>query len=165
MVKYKLLYTERMTFMRIEEYLQELTDLLEDSWNLPLVKGKAFVDVDRVKEIAVNIREAFPNELSQAKAIVADRTQIVNDAKEEAENIIKTAKDKADIILSKDEKVKKAEAAAEKIVNEAKINSKNIKRAANDYIENLIKNTDKMLMNNINEFRNDCHNIRASYTN
>ena len=41
--------------MKIEECLQELNDLLEESWNLPLVKGKALVDIDKVKEIAINI--------------------------------------------------------------------------------------------------------------
>lgn len=151
--------------MKIEECLQELNDLLEESWNLPLVKGKALVDIDKVKEIAINIHQSFPSELTQAKAIVADRTQIVDDARAEAKSIIQSAQNKAEIILSKEEIVKQAEEIAEKIVSEAKNNSKNIKRATNEYIENLIKNTDKMLMTNITEFREACHNIRSSYNN
>ena len=151
--------------MKIEECLQELNELLEESWNLPLVKGKAFVDVDRIKEISINIRESFPNELNQAKAIVADRTQIVNDAKNEAANIIQTAQNKAESILSKEEIVRQAELKAEKIVSDAKLNSKNIKRATNEYIENLLKSTDKLLMTNITDFRNACHDIRSSYNN
>ena len=151
--------------MKIEECLQELNDLLEESWNLPLVKGKALVDIDKVKEIAINIHQSFPSELTQAKAIVADRTQIVDDARAEAKSIIQSAQNKAEIILSKEAIVKQAEEIAEKIVSEAKNNSKNIKRATNEYIENLIKNTDKMLMTNITEFREACHNIRSSYNN
>ena len=154
-----------MLIMKIEECLQELNDLLEESWNLPLVKGKALVDIDKVKEIAINIHQSFPSELTQAKAIVADRTQIVDDARAEAKSIIQSAQNKAEIILSKEEIVKQAEEIAEKIVSEAKNNSKNIKRATNEYIENLIKNTDKMLMTNITEFREACHNIRSSYNN
>lgn len=151
--------------MKVEECLQELNDLLEESWNLPLVKGKALVDIEKIKEIATNIRQSFPSELTQAKAIVADRTQIVDDAKVEAKSIIQSAQNKAEIMLSKEEVVKQAELRAEKIVGEAKTNSKNIKRATNEYIENLIKNTDKLLMNNITEFRDACHNIRSSYNN
>lgn len=151
--------------MKIDECLQELNELLEESWNLPLVKGKAFVDVDKIKEISINLRESFPSELSQAKAIVADRTQIVNDAKNEAANIIQSAQNKAESILNKEEIVRQAELKAEKIINDAKLNSKNIKRATNEYIENLLKNTDKLLMNNINDFRDACHNIRSSYSN
>lgn len=149
--------------MKIEENLQELNDLLDQAWSLPLVKGKAFIDLDQIKEILIKIKEALPDEFIQAKTIVADRSQIISEAKSEAESIVMAAKSKAEIILSKDEIVKQAELKAEKIITDAKNNAKNIKRTTNDYIENLIKSTDKMLMNNITEFRNACHDIRATY--
>lgn len=151
--------------MKVEECLQELSDLLEESWNLPLIKGKAFIDVDRIKEILHLINDSLPGEFVQAKAIVADRAQIINDAKIEAENIVKSAKNKAEAILSKDELVKQAETMSERILSEAKNKAKNIKRTANEYVDSLIKKTDKMLTNNISEFRNACHDIRSSFNN
>lgn len=150
-----------MSTMNVETYIQSLESLLAEAWSLPLSRGKALVDVEQVRTILEKLVDALPSEISQAKAIVADRTQIISDAKAEADNIVKNAQKKAEIILSKEEIVRQAELNAEKIMNDAKNNSKNIKRITNEYVENLLKNTDKLLVNNINDFRNICQEIRS----
>ena len=48
--------------MKIEECLNELEEILDESWNLPLFKGKVFVDVERIKENFEKIRESLPDE-------------------------------------------------------------------------------------------------------
>ena len=58
--------------MKIEECLNELEEILDESWNLPLFKGKVFVAVERIKENFEKIRESLPDEIRQSKAIVAD---------------------------------------------------------------------------------------------
>ena len=151
--------------MNVETYIQSLESLLAEAWRLPLSRGKALVDVEQVRTILEKLVDALPSEIPQAKAIVADRTQIISDAKAEADNIVKNAQKKAEIILSKEEIVRQAELNAEKIMNDAKNNSKNIKRITNEYVENLLKNTDKLLVNNINDFRNICQEIRSGYGN
>jgi len=139
--------------MKVEECLNELEEILEESWNLPLFKGKVFVDVERLRENFDKIRNSMPEEIRQAKAIVSDRSQIISDAKTEADTIIKVAQEKARSIVSQDELVKKAEATAENILQEAKNQSREMKKAANEYVEDLMKRTDDTLMNSITELR------------
>ena len=107
--------------MKVEECLNELEEILEESWNLPLFKGKVFVDVERIRENCDKIRSSLPEEIRQAKAIVSDRAQIISDAKAEADTIIKVAQEKARTIVSQDELVKRAEAEAEayKMISES----------------------------------------------
>ena len=151
--------------MKIEECLNELEEILDESWNLPLFKGKVFVDVERIKENFEKIRESLPDEIRQAKAIVADRAQIIEDAKTESSKIIKVAQEKAKNILSHDELVKRAEETSESIISEAKIKARDMKKAANEYVEELMKKTDDVLMNSITELRQARKDLRNSAQN
>lgn len=151
--------------MKIEECLNELEEILDESWNLPLFKGKVFVDVDRIKENFKKIREALPDEIRQAKAIVADRAQIIEDAKNESSTIIKVAQEKAKNILSHDELVKRAEETSENMISEAKSKARDMKKAANEYVEELMKKTDDVLMNSITELRQARKDLRNSAQN
>ena len=58
---------------------------------MPLSGGKALVDAERVREIVDKIRSSLPQEIRQAKAIVSDRSQIIADAKREAETVVSVA--------------------------------------------------------------------------
>ena len=73
--------------MNVEELIDELYEMVEKAWNLPLSRGRAVLDGEEVKQILDEIRENLPQELLKAKAIVADRNQIISTAKMEAEKI------------------------------------------------------------------------------
>ena len=52
--------------MNVEELLDELYDMVEKAWNFPLSRGRAMLDVEEVKDILEEIREAMPQEIRQA---------------------------------------------------------------------------------------------------
>ena len=56
----------------------------------------------RVSELINEMRDELPNELRQAKAIIADRSQIITEAKEEAETIVASAEKKAKFMVERD---------------------------------------------------------------
>lgn len=139
--------------MTVEELLDELEEILQESWNLPLTGGKGFVDVNRIKDLSNEIRDTLPNELKQAKAIVADRAKIITTAKDEAESIVNIAEEKAKFLVEKEEIVMQAKKHAEDIILEAKSSSRNIKKAANDYVDDIMRRTDEFLNINLSELR------------
>ena len=49
----------------------------------------------RCSQILDEIKEEIPSEVRKAKAIVADRAQIISEAQREAETIIRVAEEKA----------------------------------------------------------------------
>lgn len=81
--------------MNVEELIDELYEMVEKAWNLPLSRGRAVLDGEEVKQILDEIRENLPQELLKAKAIVADRNQIISTAKMEAETKIRVAEERA----------------------------------------------------------------------
>ena len=74
--------------MRVEELLNEIQDMMNDAKSVPLTGGKALVDTEKVLDILDEINDTLPSEVRQAKNIVADRSQIIAEAKKEAEEII-----------------------------------------------------------------------------
>ena len=78
----------------IEDLIDEMYDVLDKGWKLPLSGGKVFVDGEEVRQILDEIKEEIPAEVRKAKAIVADRAQIISEAQREAETIIRVAEEK-----------------------------------------------------------------------
>ena len=86
--------------MNINEILDTMEDMLEQAWSLPLSGGKSVVNVERMLDLISEIHLQLPKEIKQSKMIVADRQDIINDAKKEAEQIIRDAELKAKRLVS-----------------------------------------------------------------
>ena len=133
--------------MSIESLVDELDDMIEDAWTLPLSGGKSVLDADKVKRILEDIRLRFPKEMRQAKAIVADRNKIIEDSKKEAEKIIRAAEEKSKLV------VKEAQAKANNIISDAQKKAKEMIKASNEYVDDLMFRVDKSLTENLNEIK------------
>ena len=141
--------------MNVEELLDELYDMVEKAWNFPLSRGRAMLDVEEVKEILEEIRDAMPQEIRQAKAIVADRTQIISDAK-------RVAEERARAMVNQDEIVKQAQQKANEMLAQAQTRFRKMQKACNVYIDDLMQRTDEGLTANLAELRKTRQEIKAS---
>ena len=148
--------------MNVEELLDELYDMVEKAWNFPLSRGRAMLDVEEVKEILEEIRDAMPQEIRQAKAIVADRTKIISDAKREAETIVRVAEERARAMVNQDEIVKQAQQKANEMLAQAQTRFRKMQKACNVYIDDLMQRTDEGLTANLAELRKTRQEIKAS---
>ena len=135
--------------MNIESLVDELDDMIEEAWILPLSGGKSVLDADKVKRILEDIRLKFPKEIRQAKAVVADRNKIIEDSKNEAEKIIRSAEEKAKAIVDKSEILKEAEAKANEVIANAHKKSKEMIKVANEYVDDLMTRADNELSKNL----------------
>ncbi|MBQ5565322.1 MAG: ATPase [Clostridia bacterium] len=138
--------------MKVDDLLDELTELLSEAKDLPVV-NKTMVDKNQITEIIDDIKANLPAETRQAKAIVADRTKILSDARKEAEAIINVAEQKRNEMLENDELVLQAKEEAERIVSEAETMAKKIKNAANNYVDSLLERTQQALADNLADFQ------------
>lgn len=139
--------------MSIERMIDQLDELLEKSWELPFSGGKTVVDAEKVMEIIDNIRLELPREIQQAKTVVSERNNIINDAKKEAESIVRVAEDRAKTMVDESEIVKEAKAKANEIFEKAKSKSREMQKAASDYADDLMRRTDEVLSQNLDEIR------------
>ena len=77
--------------MSIDEILEEMDELLDKSASVPFVTHKKVVDGERMRELINDIRLNMPQELKEAKKIEFDCQRILNEAKLNAEAIIRKA--------------------------------------------------------------------------
>lgn len=139
--------------MTVDKYLDKIDDILEESWNLPLMGTKRAVDVNKLRDLIDEIRMNLPQEVKDAKAIVADREQIIRDARAEAEDIIKRAESKARALISQEEVLKEAQNAASNMMTDSKTKSREMERAALDFSENALKKSEDALVLALNEIK------------
>lgn len=151
-----------MSQATVEELIEELYALVEKAVRLPLSGGRTMIDGDEVRAILDEMRDNLPQETRQARAIVADRTQILNDAKKEAEGIIQAAQERAQKLISQDEITKHAQAKATEMLAQTQGRLKDMKRASNEYLDDLLKRTEDSITSSLNELRQTRQNIRAS---
>lgn len=151
-----------MSELNVEELVDELYDMVEKAWNFPLSRGRAVLDGEEVKQILDEIKQNLPQEIRQAKAICADRAQIISDAKREAETVIRVAEERAKSMVNQDEIVKQAQQKANELISQSQAKFREMRKASNDYIDDLMKRTDESLTANLAELRQARQNIKAS---
>ena len=150
--------------MKIEMLIDELQEIVDEAFTLPLSGGKTVVNTERIKEIIDDMRSNLPVELKQAKSIAADRTNIINKSKAEAERIVQEAEDRSKVMAQQtDERakntVRQAEERAAALVQQSEIVARanqqaaKIKGAANSYIDGIMKKADEELSRNLADLK------------
>ena len=148
--------------MNVEELIEELLNLVDMAWHPPLTRGHIMLDGEEVRQILEEIQSGLPDEIRQAKAIVADRSQIISDAKREAETIVRVAEERAKAMVNQNEIVKQAQQKSSEMLAQAQARFREMRKASNDYIDDLMRRTDEGLAANLAELRQTRQNIKAS---
>ena len=137
--------------MNIEELLEQFDEVLDSGIKIP--GRKTLVDVEKLRAVVDDIRLNIPNEIKQARGIVADRTDIITTAKREADGIIRNAEERAKAIVAQEEIVKMAQEKATEIIANAQAKSKEMRRAAQDFVDDIMRRADEGLTANLGEIR------------
>ena len=148
--------------MRVDELISELQDLVADAKTLPLSGGKVIVEAEKVYDILDEIQDTLPAEVRQAKNIVADRSQIIAEAKKEAEDIIRAAEERKKQMIEQSEVMREAKAEAAELLNDVKAKAAEMRKAANDYVEIIMKRTDDAITAQLTELRKTRQNLRIT---
>lgn len=147
---------------RVEELINELQDMMNDAKSVPLTGGKSLVDTEQALDILEEIQDSLPSEIRQAKNIVSDRSQIITEAKKEAEDIIRAAEERKKQIVSQDEIVRAAHAQATEMINDAKSKTADMRNAASEFVEEIMKKTDEAITSQLTELRKTRQNIKMA---
>lgn len=137
--------------MNMDDLMEQLDEMLESGFKMP---GKRVVlDAEKVRAIIDDMRMTMPTEVKQAKGIVADRADIINNAKREADSIIRVAEERAKALVAQEEITKLAQAKAGEMLAAAQKKSRDMRKAAQDFVDDLMLRSDEMLTANLNEIR------------
>lgn len=123
--------------------------------------GTCRINRDDALDILDEIRNKFPAELSEAKKLMATRSEYLDGAKTDAERIRQQAIDKAKQMVDEHEIVRQARSEAASVTAQAEKRAEDLKRAANDYCEDAMRRTEDAVNVALNEIRQSRAKFRA----
>lgn len=122
----------------LQEALNLLDELLEDSFDMPLTKGKSLIDYNKFRELLDTVKVCLPHEIEESKEIVAQKDEILASATREAEELLRAAKNKAQELVSKEAVVRSANDRAYAILEEAKQKQNDLMQQVQSFFEEVL---------------------------
>ncbi len=137
----------------IEEIITTLYEMIQDARGVPLSAEKCVIERDRALDLLDEISNQLPGELKQARTIVESRGEVINNAKREAENILKQAQAQARQMVSDDEIYRQAQQEANAMVQAAQDRIRELKNVTNNYVDDALKQTEQAISEALNEVK------------
>jgi cell division septum initiation protein DivIVA len=125
--------------MDILALVDRIEEAMDSGRTVPLMRGR-MVDVEKVYEIIDEVRANFPDELKQARWIVKERQEMLEEAEKEANRILEEARDRAESMASDQEVVRRANEQAAGILDDARQQEREIRLGAEDYADEMLAN-------------------------
>ncbi len=122
----------------IDTQVELLYDLAENSANIPFTSSVK-VDKDELFRILAELRNTIPEEIEDAKRIVRDCEKYIENAKSEAESIIKQAEFEASRLVSEHEVYKRAVEEGDLIRAKAEEDAENGLYQVTQYVDKLLE--------------------------
>lgn len=139
--------------MNIEEILDEIDELLDNSASVPFVQHKKVIDGERLRELVNDVRLNMNQELKEAKEIERESQRILSNAKASAEDIVRRAEDRAEQLVSHEAIVVEARKKAVDILTKAQNASKNIQQNAALSIAKMLNETEAHYTKNLQNIK------------
>ncbi len=137
----------------IEDIIGSLYDMVQDARAMPLAADKCILERDRVLDMLDEIIAQLPGELKQSRTIVESRNELINQARREAEGIIRQAEGQARQMVTKEAIYAEAKKRSEELVGQTQNRINQLRKAGNEYMDNALRQTEETITQALNEVR------------
>ena len=140
-----------MNERNVEDIIGALYDLVQDARSVPLAADKCIVERDRVLDMLDEIIAQLPGELKQSRTIVESRNDVMNQARREAENILRQAQEQAKQLVTKEEIYVEAKRRSEELVAQTQDRINQLRKAGNEYMDDALRRTEETIAQALSE--------------
>ena len=137
----------------IEELISALYDTVQNARTMPLAADKCIVERDAVLDMLDEISAQLPGELKQSRTIVESRNELINQARHEAEGIIRQAQEKAKQLVTQEAVYAETKRQCEEMVRQTQARVKELRRVSNEYMDEALRRTEEAIAQSLNEVR------------
>ena len=145
----------------VDSILGMMEGIVDSAKIFPMTHGKVLIDQEQFLDMLADLRSQLPRELEDARRIVADRSNILETAKKEAEMTTRVAEERARKLVDHDEIVKQAQMKANEIMSTAQLQSRELKKAAMEYADSMLAQVDEQLNKSLIEVRQRRQSFRS----
>jgi len=128
----------------IVEHIDKIEELINQARKVPFTSN-VMVSEEEIYELIDSLRQILPEEIKQARWIVKERKELLDEAKNEADRIVSEALDKASKLIAETEIIRKATKQADEIVKDAENKARTIRLEAEDYADEKLANLEAIL--------------------
>ena len=137
----------------IDDIIGSLYDMVQDARAMPLAADKCILERDRVLDMLDEIIAQLPGELKQSRTIVESRNELINQARREAEGIIRQAQEQAKQMVTKEAIYAEAKKRSEELVGQTQNKINQLRKAGNEYMDDALRQTEETITQALNEVR------------
>ena len=130
--------------MDLEAQINELEEMMSKSRRVPL-SSSIMVPEKAVFDMIDQLRANLPEELKQARWIIKERSEMLEEARRETDKIVAEARIRADEMIAETEIVRAAKKEAAEVLEEARSNARKIRLEAEDYADEKLANMEATL--------------------
>ena len=142
-----------MSDRNTEDIIGALYDMVQDARSMPLAADKCILERDKVLDMLDEIIAQLPGELKQSRTIVESRNELINQARHEAEAIIRQAQEKAKMLVTQEAIYTEAKRQCEEMVRQTQARVKELRRVSNEYMDDALRRTEEAIAQSLGEVR------------
>ena len=142
-----------MNERNLEDLIGSLYDMVQDARALPLGADKCILERDLVLDLLDEILAQMPVELKQSRTIVESRNELINQARREAEGIVRQAQEQAKQMVTREQVYIEAKRRAEEMVNQTQNRINELRKVGNDYMDAALRRTEEAIAQSLNDVR------------
>jgi len=126
------------------ELIEKLEEIIQKSKKIPF-SSNFIINENEIYDILDELKSIIPEEFKQARWIVKERENMLDEAKRHAGKILSEAEEKAEILLSENEIMKNALKKSEEIISVAEARARIIRLEAEDYADEKLASLEAVL--------------------
>ena len=134
-----------MNEKHIEDLITTLYDMVQDARALPLGADKCILEREKVLDLLDEIIGQLPAELKQSRTIVESRSELIAQAKREAENIVRKAQDEAERLVAKEAIYEEAKHKCADLVAQTQSQIAGLRKVSNEYMDDALRRTEEAI--------------------
>ncbi len=137
----------------IEDIIGSLYDMVQDARTMPLAADKCILERDRVLDMLDEVIAQMPGELKQSRTIVESRNELINQARREAEGILRQAQEQAKALVTKEAVYEEAKKRSEEMIAQTQNRIAQLRKAGNDYMDDALRQTEETIAQALSDVR------------
>src|SRR3954471_5571533 len=111
--------------MDLQYLIDRLETLVRNARRMPMM-SKIMMDEQELVDLVDQMRTVLPEEIRYAKHVLREKEQILADAQEQADDILRTAREQADLMIQREGLLKEARTQADKMIQEAQAEAERV---------------------------------------
>ena len=130
--------------MNSEKLLEDLESIVVNASKMPFTNKKV-VDEEELLSIVDELKGAMPDEVEQARKVLAERDKIIADAQRHADSMVAQAKDYIAKLTEESEIVRQSQEHANQIIQNANHSSEDLRNSSVTYAGKVLQYVESTL--------------------